>query len=86
MKLVDWIRAYDIEKGKKFLGFFYSNGKPLFNDPKFFDTYVEKIPTRMKMKTIFYDLSYWENIKFFLLLYPMHILKIIHLIYGGRYH
>jgi hypothetical protein len=47
----------------------------MFNDPEFFDTYVEKIPIGMEMKYLFYDLPYWENIKITHLLGPMHILK-----------
>jgi hypothetical protein len=54
---------------------FDSNGETMFNDPKYFDTYVEKIPIRMKMKSVFYELPYWENLNIGYLLDPMHILK-----------
>jgi hypothetical protein len=53
-----WIRAYDMEKEKKISEFFDSNGKPLFDDLEFFDTYGEKIQIGMKMKSIFYKLPY----------------------------
>ena len=52
-----WISAYDT-KQKEFLELFDSNSEPLFNDPEFFDTYVEKIPIGMKRKSIFSDLLY----------------------------
>ena len=54
---------------------FNSNGEPMFNDPEFFDTYVEKFPIRMKRKSIFYNLPYWEHLKVTHLLDPMHIFK-----------
>lgn len=47
----------------------------MFNDPNFFDTYVEKIPIGMKRKSIFYELPYWEHLKISHLLDPMHIFK-----------
>jgi hypothetical protein len=47
----------------------------MFNDPKFFNIYVEKIPTRMKRQFVFYVLPYWEHLKISHLLDPMHILK-----------
>jgi hypothetical protein len=47
----------------------------MFNGPKFFDTYFEKISIGMKRKYVFYGLTYWEDIKNGHLLYPMHILK-----------
>ena len=30
---------------------------------------------RMKMKSLFYELPYWEHLKFYHSIYPMHILK-----------
>ena len=72
---VDWIREDDTEKEKEFLESFDSNGEPLFDDPKFFETYDEKIPIGMKRKSIFYELPYWEHHKIVHLLDPMHILK-----------
>ena len=56
---IDWIREYEIKKEKEILELFDSNGEPLSNDPKFFDTYVEKMEIRMKRKYIFYKLLYW---------------------------
>ena len=47
------IRAYGGDKKKKFIEFFYSNWGPMFDDPEFFDTYVEKFPNGMKIKYIF---------------------------------
>lgn len=44
MTLVDWIRAYDIEKEKEFLEMFDSNREPLFDDPMFLNTYDQKMP------------------------------------------
>jgi hypothetical protein len=58
MTLTNWNRAYDTEKEKEMEELFESNGKPMFNDPKFFDTYVEKIPIGMKRKYVFYELPY----------------------------
>ena len=54
---------------------FDSNREPKFDDPQFFDTYVEKIPIGMKRKSIFYEIPYWEHLKIVHLLDPMHILK-----------
>ena len=54
---------------------FHSNGEPMFDDPKFFDTYVDKFPIGMKRKYIFYNLQYWEHLKITHLLYPMNIFK-----------
>ena len=54
---------------------FASNGEPMFDDPDFFETYVEKFPIGMKRKSIFYDLPYWEHLKISYLLDPMHIFK-----------
>ena len=54
---------------------FDSNGEPMFNDPEFFENYVEKMPIRMKRKSIFYELPYWENPKISQLLDPMDIFK-----------
>ena len=67
--------AYVIEKENEFLELFDSNGERLFDDPEFFDTYVEKMPTGKKRKSIFYEVPYWEHIKSVHLLDPMHILK-----------
>ena len=38
-----WIRAYDREKEKEIAEMFDSNGEPIFNDTKLFDTYDEEI-------------------------------------------
>ena len=54
---------------------FVSNGEPMFDDPEFFDTCVEKFPIGMKRKYIFYNLPYWENLKITHLLDPMQIKK-----------
>jgi hypothetical protein len=54
---------------------FDSNGEPMFDDPEFFDTYVEKFPIGMKRKSVFYELPYWEHLKISHLLDPMHIFK-----------
>jgi hypothetical protein len=70
-----WNRAYDTEKENQMAELFDSNGEPMFNDPEFFDTYVEKIPIGMKRKSMFYELPYWENINIGHFLDPMHILK-----------
>jgi hypothetical protein len=75
MTPTDWIRAYDTEKEKEMEELFDSNGEPMFDDPEFFDTYVEKIPIGMKRKYVFYELPYWEHLKIGHLLDPMHILK-----------
>jgi hypothetical protein len=74
MTLIDWNRAYSTEK-KEMEGFFDSNGEPMFDDPEFFDTYVEKTLIGMKIKSIFYELPYWEHLKIGHLLDLMHILK-----------
>ena len=47
----------------------------MFNDPKFFDTYVEKFPIGMKIKSILYNLPCWEHLNITHLLDPMHIFK-----------
>jgi hypothetical protein len=47
-----WLRAYEREKEKDITEMFDSNGEPMFNDPKFFNTYVEKFPIGMKRKSI----------------------------------
>ena len=73
--LVDWIRAYDTEKENEFSEFFDLKRKPLFDDPKFLDTYVERMPIGMKRKYTFYDLPYLEHPKTVPLLDPAHILK-----------
>jgi hypothetical protein len=75
MTLVDWNRAYDTEKEKEMEELFDSYVKPMFNDPELFDTYVEKMPIRMKRKSIFYELPYWEHLNIGHLLDPMHIFK-----------
>ena len=74
MTPVEWRRAYEREK-EKFIEIFNSNGEPMFDDPEFFDTYVEKFPIRMKRKSIFYNKPYWEHLKITHLLDPMHIFK-----------
>ena len=53
----------------------FDSGEPMFDNPEFFDTYVEKFPIGMKKKSIFYNLPYCENLKITHLLYPMHIFK-----------
>ena len=73
MTPVDWTREYGIEKEKEFSELFDSKGGPLSNDPELFETYVEKIPTEMKKKSIFYEILYWEHLKIVHLLVPMHI-------------
>ena len=50
MTLVHLHRAYDKEREKEISEMFNSNMDPMFDDREFFDTYVEKISTRMKMK------------------------------------
>ena len=72
---VEWLRAYERDKEKEFIEIFDSNGELMFDDPKFFDTYFEKFPIRMKRKYKFYNLPYWENIKITHLLDPMYIFK-----------
>lgn len=86
MTLVDWIWTYGTQKEKEFEKMFDSNEKPFFNDPKCFETYVEKIPIGMKRKYIYYEPSYWEHLKIVHFLDPMHILKMFNLLYGSRYH
>ena len=73
--MTDWIRAYEREKDKETTYMFDSNGEPMFDDPEFFDTYVEKILKGMKRKSIFYDLSYWEHLKIVHLLDHVYIFK-----------
>jgi hypothetical protein len=46
------VRAYDTKKEKEMVELIYSNGEPMFDDPKFFDTYVGKIPIGMKRKSV----------------------------------
>ena len=75
MTPAEWLRAYEREKEKEFIEMFDSNGEPMFDDPEFFDTYVEKFPIGMKRKSIFYNLPYWEHLKITHLLDPMHIFK-----------
>ena len=50
MTPVEWLREYEREK------------VPMFDDPEFFDTYVEKFPIGMKRKYFFYELPYWEHL------------------------
>ena len=47
----------------------------MFDNPKFFDTYDEKMPEGMNKKLIFYELPYWQHLNISLLLDPMHIFK-----------
>jgi hypothetical protein len=75
LSLTYWIRAYDTEQEKEIVELFDSNWELMFNDPKFCDTYVEKMPISMKKKFVFYELPYWEHLKISHLLYPMHIFK-----------
>jgi hypothetical protein len=75
MTPLDWNRAYDTKKENEMAELFDSNGEPMFNDPEFIDTYVEKIPIGMKRKYVFYELPYWENLKIDYFLDPMDILK-----------
>lgn len=71
----EWFRAYERENEKEFTKVFDSNGEPMFDDPKLFDTYIEKFLIRVKRKYVFYELQYWEHLKIFHLLDPMHIFK-----------
>ena len=75
MTLTYWNREYDTKKENEMEEFFDSNGEPMFDDPKLFGTYVEKIPIGMKMKYFSYELLYWDNVNIGHLLDPMHILK-----------
>jgi hypothetical protein len=70
-----WLREYEREKEREITKMFDSNGDPMFDDTKFFDTYVEKFPIGMKKKSIFYELPYWQHIKISHLLDLMHIFK-----------
>jgi hypothetical protein len=70
-----WTREYDKEKEKEMIKLFDSNGETMFDDPDFFDTYVEKIPIGMKKKSVFCELPYWEHLKIGHLQGLMHILK-----------
>ena len=58
MTPTEWLKAYEREKEKEFIEMFDSNGEPMFDDPKFFDTYVENFLIGMKRKSIFYNLPY----------------------------
>ena len=71
----DLLREYDREKEKEIAKMLDSNGEPIFDDPEFFNTYVEKIPKGMKRKSIFYELQYWEHLGIVHLVHPMHIFK-----------
>jgi hypothetical protein len=75
MTLIYWIRAYDTKKEKEMEELFDTNGEPMFDDPEFFDTLVEKMSIGMKRKFVFYELPYWEHLKIGHLLDPMHIFK-----------
>ena len=75
MTPVEWLREYEREKEKEFIEMLDSNGEPMFNDPEFFETYVEKFPIGIKRKYIFYTLPYWDHLKITHLLYLMHIFK-----------
>ena len=75
MTLVKCLKASAREKKKEDKEIFDSNGEPMFDDPEFFDTYVEKIPIGMKRKSIFNELPYWEHLKIAHLPDPMHIFK-----------
>ena len=75
MTPTNWMKAYDTKKEKGFSKMFDSNAKPLINDFEFFDTYEEKMPIGMKIKSIIYELLYWEHLMIVHLLDPMHILK-----------
>ena len=55
----------------------------MFEDPKNFNNYVEKMSIGMKRKFVFYELPYWEQVKITDLPDPMHILKNV---YGDMYH
>ena len=75
MTQIDWLKAYDKEKEKEIVHMFDSNGEPMFDDPELFDTYDEKIPKGMKMKSIFYELPYLDHLNISHLIDPMHIFK-----------
>lgn len=47
----------------------------MFNDPEFFNTYVDKFPIGMKRTLVYYELPYWEYLKISYLLDPMCIFK-----------
>ena len=75
MTPTEWLKAYEREKEREFSEMFDSNGEPMFDDPDFFDTYVEKLCIGMKRKSIFYELPYWEHLNISRLLDPIHIFK-----------
>ena len=54
---------------------FDSDGEPMFKDPEFLNTCVEKFLIGMKRKFVFYELPVWEHVKISHLLDPMHIFK-----------
>jgi hypothetical protein len=58
----------------------------MFDDPNCFDIYVEKIPIGMTRKSIFDELPFCKHLNIGHLLDSMHILKNVHLLYGGTYH
>ena len=55
---------YGIEKEKEMEELVDSNGEPMFDDPEFFDTYVEKMPIGMKRKFVFYELHIGSILRF----------------------
>ena len=75
MSSSNWLRAYDKDKEKEIVEILNSIGEPMFDDPELFNTYVDKIPKGMKIKSIFYELPYWEHLNIVNLLYLMHIFK-----------
>lgn len=48
MTLINWHRAYAIEKEMEIEKLFDSNGGPMFIDPKIFNNYVVQIPILMQ--------------------------------------
>ena len=63
----------NLKENKGIVEMFDSNGEPMFDDLEFFDTYDEKMPKVMNMKSIFYEIPYWEHLNISHLLDPMHI-------------
>jgi hypothetical protein len=49
-----------------------SNREPIFDDQNFFNAYVKKMPIGMNITSIFYEIPYWEHLKIYHLLDPMH--------------
>ena len=62
MTLTDELNAYDTKKEKKIVEFFNSNGDPMFEDTKFVDTYVHKMPIGMESKYV----KYTSQVKYML--------------------